>query len=92
MRYVVVLDVDESLLDGDDSVENACLEANTALDAGSRGVAPSTVGPRTQETPAGFDGDVRWILKQMLVNSETRDDHAQVDEAIRQIRALAGFK
>jgi len=31
MQFVVVLDVDERILDGDDSIENACSNANKAL-------------------------------------------------------------
>lgn len=47
MRYVVVLEVDEALLDGDDSIENACSVANEVLQY-TPGTEPMTVRPLSE--------------------------------------------
>lgn len=49
MKYVVIVDIDSSLLEGDDSIENACNIINEALDKGSEGIVPPTVRPLSEE-------------------------------------------
>lgn len=47
-RYVMVVTVDPSLLDGDESIENAAHVVNNALDLGIEGTVPPSVQPLSE--------------------------------------------
>lgn len=51
MQYVMIVDIDRSILEGDDSIENAARIANQAFDRGTEGVIPITVRPLSEIFP-----------------------------------------
>lgn len=48
MQFVMVVEVDESLLNGDESIENAASLVNDALDSGTPGTVPMKVRPLSE--------------------------------------------
>jgi len=48
MLFVMVVDVDESLLDGDDTIENATRLVNDALAISTPGVVPIEARPLSE--------------------------------------------